>query len=126
MEKDYRGWCESLVALGEVEVVRLDDREGRPLVMEVCLAQRPVCGGCGGGVWVKEKRRVELVDQPTFWGRHTRLVWWKRRWQCPSSVCEVGSFTEQEGRIAPMRSRVTSRAGRVGDRAGRPPGADGG
>ena len=49
MEKDYRGWCESLVALGEVEVVRLDDREGRPLVMEVCLAGRPVCGGCGGG-----------------------------------------------------------------------------
>lgn len=62
MERDYRGWCESLVALGDVEVVNLDDREGRPLVVEVCLVGRPVCGGCGGGVWMKDKRRVELVN----------------------------------------------------------------
>ena len=53
MEKDYRGWCESLVALGEVEVVRLEDREGRPLVICATVGSRrrlrPGCrrGRCG-------------------------------------------------------------------------------
>lgn len=38
-------------------------------------------------------------------------MWWKRRWRCPGSECEVASFTEQAVRIAPVRGRVSSRAG---------------
>ena len=60
------------------------------LPVVVCLRERPVCGGAVAG-WVKERREVKLVDLPVF-GRPVRLVWRKRRWQCPSSERAVASF----------------------------------
>ena len=98
------------VGLGEVDVLGWEEAGG-VLRVVVCLRGRPVCGGCGGGVRVKERREVELVDLPVF-GMPVRLVWRKRRWECPSSECEVSSFTEQAAWIAPVRGRLTSRAGR--------------
>ena len=56
-------------------------------------------------------KRARLVDQPCF-GRAVILEWWKRRWECPDAGCGVGSFTEQNPRIAPVRARLTTRAGR--------------
>jgi transposase len=52
-----------------------------------------------------------LVDLPAF-GRPAVLVWHKRRWRCPESDCEVGTWTETDPRIAAVRSKVTDRAGR--------------
>ena len=51
------------------------------------------------------------MDQPCF-GRAVILEWSKRRWRCPDSGCGVGSFTEQDPRIAPVWARLASRAAR--------------
>jgi hypothetical protein len=69
------------------------------------------CSGCGTRAWVKDRRPVTLVDLPEF-GRPAVLVWHKRRWRCPESDCEVGTWTETDPRIAAVRSKVTDRAGR--------------
>ena len=58
--------CEVLVGLGDVEVLEAVEREGEPLVVRVRLRGRPVCRGCGGGVWSKGWRDVGLVDLPVF------------------------------------------------------------
>ena len=92
------------------------------LLVEVRTVEgsRPLCPGCGGRVWSKGERLVELVDLPVF-GRRLRLGWRKRRWECRDG-CGAGSFTEQDARIAPERG-LTCRAGRwaaeVVDREGR-------
>jgi Transposase/Ornithine cyclodeaminase/mu-crystallin family len=54
---------------------------------------------------------VALVDLPAF-GRPAVLVWRKRRWRCPEPACEVGTWTESDSRIAPVRAAMTDRAGR--------------
>jgi transposase len=66
------------------------------------MCQKPSivgCPRCGVLARVKDRCRVELVDLPVF-GRPTRLVWHKRRWMCPESDCEMGSWTEEDDRIA--------------------------
>ena len=112
--------------LGGVDVVGVVVREGEPLEVVVCLKGRPRCGECGGVVWSKGKRDVRLADRTAF-DHAVRLVWRKRRWRCPSSVCGAASFTEQAAWIAPQRGGGFDQpGGAVGDRAGRPLGADGG
>jgi transposase len=37
-------------------------------------------------------------------------VWRKRRWVCPDRGCPVGSFVEQDDRIASPRAKLTRRA----------------
>ena len=104
--------CESLVGLGGVDVLDLDDVVGEPLRVHVrCRAPRALCEGCGGGLWSHGERLVELVDLPLC-GRPLRLVWHKRRWRCPSGDCGVGCVSEQNALIAPPRERLTTRAGR--------------
>ena len=62
---------------------------------------------------------MELVDLPAF-GRPVRLVWHKRRWRCARRGCSAGAVTEQDPAIAPVRERLTARAGRWATRqAGR-------
>jgi hypothetical protein len=49
-----------------------------------------------------------------------RAIWAKRRWRCPEPACPIGSFTEQDERVAAPRAKVTTRARScpvVGDRA---------
>ena len=41
-----------------------------------------------------------------------RLVWLKRRFRCPESSCPMGSWTEDDPRIASKRLMMTDRAGR--------------
>jgi transposase len=81
------------------------------------------CPSCGVLARVKDRSAVELVDLPLF-ERATRLVWHKRRWTCPDHDCAMGSWTEEDDRIAGSRQVLTSRAARratiqVGRRARR-------
>jgi len=59
----------------------------------------------------EDRARVELVDLP-LQGRPSRLVWRKRRWMCPDGDCPMGSWTEEDDRIAAPRQLLTSRAAR--------------
>jgi transposase len=109
---DHTRVCELLVGLGEVDVLGADDEPGGPLRVHVATrGERPGCPACGGVVWAKDQRPIELVDLPAF-GRPARLVWHKRRWSCPAEDCEIGSFTETAGHIAAARLVMTDRAGR--------------
>ena len=112
--------CELLVGLGDVKILGAVDEPGGPVIVHVeTRAPRPLCGGCGGAVWCKDQRPVELVDLPAF-GRPARLVWHKRRWTCPAPGCAVGSFTETAPRVAAARLVMTDRAGRwVTEQVGR-------
>jgi len=104
--------CELLVGLPDVNIVGVDDESAGPLYVHVeHRGARPGCPGCSGWVRVKDRDSVVLVDLPAF-GRPARLVWRKRRWSCTDSSCRVGSFTEQDLRIAPPRGAMTDRAGR--------------
>jgi len=103
-----------------VTVLGAEDELGGPVRVHVeTRGDRPSCPGCGGGVWSKDQRPVELVDLAAF-GRPARLVWHKRRWSCPSQGCPVGSFTESAPHIAAARLVMTDRAGRwVTEQVGR-------
>jgi transposase len=106
--------CELLVGLPDVNVLAVIDRSStNPLVVEVeTRVETPVtCGNCGAVAKIKDRPPVSLVDLPAF-GRPTRLVWVKRRWECPDPRCVTGSWTELEPRIAAPRMSMTSRAGR--------------
>ena len=101
-----------IVGLGPgVAVTEVRGRRGGPLEIGVELTGRPCCSGCGGPVWVHDVNQVSVCDLPAL-GRPVRLVWNKHRWRCPDDACAVGTFTEQEPRIAPPRARVTSRGAR--------------
>ncbi len=55
------------------------------------------------------RREVRLVDAPCF-DRPVKLVWRKRTWRCGESSCPVGTFTEQDERVAAPRALLTTRA----------------
>ena len=75
------------------------------------LAELVCCPSCGAKARLKGWREVVLVDLPAF-GKPTRLHWHKRRWCCADPDCTMGSWTEQDPRIAPARMAMTDRAGR--------------
>lgn len=112
--------CELLVGLGEVTVLGAVDEPGSPVIVHIeTRSERPSCPECGGLVWAKDQRPIELVDLPVF-GRPARLVWHKRRWTCPDMECAGGSFTEVAAGIATARLVMTDRAGRwVTEQVGR-------
>jgi hypothetical protein len=104
--------CALLVGLPDVTIAGVEDRPGWPLRVHVETIARIVgCVGCGTRAWVKDRPAVALVDLPAF-GRPAVLVWRKRRWRCPEPACEVGTWTEGDSRIAPVRAVMTDRAGR--------------
>ena len=113
MELDPTLMCALLVGLPAVTVLGVDDGDGvEALRVHVeTVGDRPVCSGCAGSVWVKDRPVVELVDLGCF-GRPTRLVWHKRRWACPNGACAVRSWTEDAPAVAPARLGMTDRAGR--------------
>jgi transposase len=104
--------CALLVGLPEIAVLGVEDQPGRPLRVHVeTTVAVEGCAGCGTKAWVKDRRRVVLVDLPAF-GRPAVLVWHKRRWCCPDPDCGAGTWTETDSRIAAARAKVTDRAGR--------------
>ena len=101
--------CELLVGLPDVNVLAVDDSDVLTVVIET--RDRPFCVGCGGRPRVKDRDPVLLVDLPVF-GRPSRLLWRKHRWQCTTVSCAVNTWTLNEPKIAPSRLALTDRAGR--------------
>ncbi|PRY57081.1 transposase [Knoellia remsis] len=107
---DYCDRCDLLVGLPGLHVIAVerDDRD-RLVVMVESAAEAMGCRSCGVIVHGHGRVNVHLVDAPAF-GRPVRVVWRKRRWLCPEPACEVGSFVEQDERIASPRAVLTTRA----------------
>jgi transposase len=104
--------CELLVGLPDVKVLGVIDAAGLPLRVYVeSREERPRCARCSGRARVKDRADVVLVDLPAF-GRATRLVWRKHRWECTDASCVTGSWTGENWRIAAPRAVMTDRAGR--------------
>lgn len=120
MEVDPIRMCELLVGLPDVTVLGVDDEPGGLVVVHVETREaRPACPSCAGGVAVKDRPCVELVDLPCF-GRPVRLGWRKRRWSCLDAECATGSWTEEQPGIGAPRLALTDRAGRwVTEQVGR-------
>ena len=113
MTADIRRGPAVLLGLDGVEVLEADELQDGALLIEIRTTgvSRPPCPGCRGRVRSKGERPVELVDLPAA-ARPVRLLWRKRRWECPDEACGVGSFTEQDPRIAPEQRLLTTRAAR--------------
>lgn len=104
--------CELLVGLPDVNVLAVDDRPSKPVVVVIeARVEREWCRACGCRAVVKERPVIELVDLPCF-GRPARLVWRKHRWECPAEQCPAGSWTLTDLRIAAPRAAMTDRAAR--------------
>ena len=73
--------------------------------------ERPGCTNCGVLAQLKDRAAVELVDLACL-GRATRLIWHKCRWKCAEALCPVGSWTEEDTRIAAPRIVLSDRAAR--------------
>ena len=100
-----------LVGLPDVRVLDAsDDGEHLEIFIESTSA-RPECPTCAGGVYLKDRRNLSLVDLP-YRGRATRVIWRKRRWRCADSECPQPTWTEQDNRIAFPRHSMLTRAGR--------------
>ena len=108
----YCNRCDVLVDLPGLHVIDVTrDAGGR---LTVTVESPPTVMGCPTcGVIAHRHGRVtvRLIDAPAF-GRPVRIVWRKRRWVCPDPGCPVGSFVEQDDRIAAPRSKLTARAAR--------------
>jgi transposase len=67
------------------------------------------CPTCGVVAHGHGRVVVGLIDAPAM-GRPVRIRWRKRRWVCPVPGCPVGTFVEQDERIAAPRASLTVRA----------------
>jgi transposase len=106
----YCANCDLLVGLDALHVVRVERDDGDGLLVTVESAPEPAgCPVCGVIAHSHGRRVVELVDIPCF-GRPARIRWLKRRWTCPAPTCPVGTFTEQDERLAKPRALLTTRA----------------
>ena len=102
--------CDVLVGLEGLHVIGVDRDDGGWLVVEVESEPTPMgCPACGVVAHSHGRVLVRLVDAPAM-GRPVRIFWRKRRWVCPDPGCPVGTFVEQDDRIAAPRSSLTTRA----------------
>lgn len=106
----YCDRCDLLVGLDGLHVIGVERDDGGRLVIEVesesTLMGCPACGVVAHG---HGRVVVRLVDAPAM-GRPVTIRWRKRRWVCPDAGCPVGTFVEQDERIAAPRSSLTTRA----------------
>ena len=111
MESDPTRMCELLVGLPEVNVLGIDDVAGEPVRVHIeGQSKRPGCAGCGVFAHVKDRRPVELS---ICHEAGARCAWsGKARFRCPESSCPMGTWTEDDPRIASKRLMMTDRAGR--------------
>jgi transposase len=106
----YCDRCDLLVGLAGLHVVAVEGDDGRGLTITVESASAPMgCRSCGVVAVAHGRVEVRLVDAPAM-GRPVRIVWRKRRWMCGEPACSVGSFVEQDERVAVPRARLTTRA----------------
>jgi transposase len=100
------------VRLADVNILGVDDVPESPLRVHVeCARVVQGCPLCGVIARVKDRPQVELVDLSVY-GHPTRLIWHKRRFVCPEALCPMGSWTEEDPRIASTRLQMTDRSGR--------------
>lgn len=112
METDPTRMCELLVGLPDVRSLGVHGRANDVLRIYVeSKGERPGCTNCGVLAQLKDRAAVELVDLACL-GRATRLIWHKCRWKCAEALCPVGSWTEEDTRIAAPRIVLSDRAAR--------------
>lgn len=106
----YCDRCDLLVGLDGLHVTAVERDDGGGLTITVESAAAPMgCRSCGVVAHAHGRVEVRLVDAPAM-GRPVRIRWRKRRWLCPEPTCRVGSFVEQDERVAPPRAKLTTRA----------------
>jgi len=106
----YCDRCDLLVGLDGLRVVEVERDPRDRLTITVESVSEPMgCRSCGVVAHGHGRVEVALVDAPAM-GRPVRIVWRKRRWLCPDPGCPVGSFVEQDERIAAPRAILTTRA----------------
>ena len=111
LETDPKKALELVVGLPKVSVLGVNTL-GSHVEFHVEKPTESVgCPTCGVVAQLKGWRDVVLIDLPVF-SKPTRLHWHKRRWRCADPDCTMGSWTEQDPRIAPARMAMTDRAGR--------------
>ncbi len=86
-----------------------DGPEGEARIHVETTVDRTGCPSCGSVATIKDRPTVDLVDL-SLQGRTARLVWHKRRWECPDEDCKTSSWTEVDERIAAPRQSLTTRA----------------
>jgi transposase len=102
--------CDLLVDLPGLHVTAVERDVGGALVVTVESASAPMgCPACGVVAHAHGRTLVRLVDAPSL-GRPVRIRWRKRRWVCPEPACPIGSFVEQDERVAGPRALLTRRA----------------
>jgi transposase len=100
------------VGLPEMTVLAGDAIPAEPVIVHVEAAgDRPWCHRCGGGSRVKECEQALFVGLPCF-GRPAPLVRQELRLCRPHSVCEMGTWTREDPRVAQPRQVMTGRTGR--------------
>jgi transposase len=112
VETDPTRMCERFVDLPDINVLGVEGDHREPLVVHFESRRAVVgCPECGVVARVKDRPLVTLVDLPIN-GRPVSLVWHKRRFFCGDALCSMGSWTEQDTRVAFARHLTTDRAGR--------------
>lgn len=105
---DYCMCCDLLVGLPGLHVLAAERDDHDRLVVTVESAPEPMgCRSCGVIARGHGRIEVSLVDAPAF-GRPVRIIWRERRWLCPDPACEVGSFVEQDEKVAAPRAVLTT------------------
>jgi len=106
----YCDRCDLLVGLPGLHVIAVERDARDRLVVTVESEPGPMgCRLCGVIAHGHGRVVVRLVDAPAM-GRPVRIRWRKRRWVCPDPGCPVGTFVEQDERIAAPRASLTRRA----------------
>jgi transposase len=88
-----------------------DGPDGEAIVHVETTQSKTGCPACGTVARVKDRSCVELIDLPIY-DRTSRLVWHKRRFTCADPDCRMGTWTEEDERIAAPRQVLTTRAAR--------------
>ena len=108
MESESSDAAAVLVGMPEFVVRGAVEEDGEVWVLIETPPAVMGCPGCGTRALSKGRRPTKVRDLECG-GRPVVLVWAKRRWRCPDDDCDVRTWTEQVGSIAP-RAVLTERA----------------
>ena len=101
--------CDAWLGLARMRVLAVTDDESVLVVDVESVDEVAGCPGCGVVASVHAREPVTVIDAPSF-GRAVRLVWRKCRYACHEFACGVGTFVEQDDRVAAPRALLSARA----------------
>lgn len=78
------------------------------LTVETSAESPPRCPNCGSRARALGRYPVHYRDLPSF-GMPVRLIWKRRRWQCPNPDCGTKTFSEESEEMA-SGTTLTKRA----------------